>query len=203
MRNHEGGIIYYAGGIQHLTDARYFAARNFDWIGLQVDDSDTDSLKISEAKAIKEWIEGPSIAIEPGFVDSEQLEFLVREFKPKGILLKMSGLEIQSNSLVMTRFQIVNDQTLGFVDQHTFAPQMINWITTEDLVAPMRQRFENDNILLDIKEMDLNAILEFLKSGRVQGIFCTGETEMATGIKSYDRLNDLLDKLEELGFKNE
>ncbi|MEO7176073.1 MAG: hypothetical protein ABIV51_09295 [Saprospiraceae bacterium] len=203
MRNDESGIIYYAGGIQHLTDARYFAARNFDWIGLQVDDTDPDSLKISEAKAIKEWIEGPSIAIEPGFVDSEELEFLIKEIKPAGILLDMASFQVQNHSIAMPRFQIVNDQTLGYVDQHTFEPQKINWIVSADLVAPLRQRIEKDSILLDIKEMHLDSILEFLKSGLVQGIFCTGEMEMATGIKSYDRLNDLLDKLEELGFKNE
>lgn len=51
-----------AFGITHLTDARYFAAWDADYLCFTL----SDTFTLTEFGAIKEWVEGPVCAIEAG-----------------------------------------------------------------------------------------------------------------------------------------
>ena len=50
-----------ASGITNLTDARYFAAREVQYLGFNLEEGTEDYLDPMYMKAIREWVEGPSI----------------------------------------------------------------------------------------------------------------------------------------------
>jgi hypothetical protein len=53
--------VLLADKITHLTAARYFAARGFDWICFDL--SDDSGLSPAAVAAIREWLEGPGMAL--------------------------------------------------------------------------------------------------------------------------------------------
>lgn len=64
-----------AGHLENLTDARYFAAKDVAWLGFYLDPNDPGSITFQELSAIREWIEGPKIIAEVGFLgfDAERI----------------------------------------------------------------------------------------------------------------------------------
>ncbi len=64
-----------AGHLENLTDARYFAAKDVEWLGFYLDPNDPESISFQELSAIREWVEGPKIIAEVGFLgfDAERV----------------------------------------------------------------------------------------------------------------------------------
>ena len=56
--------IVKAGSITNLTDARFFAAYDVDFIGFNFDPKSPDYISPQNALAIKGWITGPKIVAE-------------------------------------------------------------------------------------------------------------------------------------------
>lgn len=53
----------FARDIQHLTDARYFAAMGVDWMCFDITENGINAISKMAFEAIKEWVEGPEICI--------------------------------------------------------------------------------------------------------------------------------------------
>lgn len=62
-----------AGAISHLTDARYFAARDVDWLGFGLDATDAQAITNRQVAAIREWVDGPDICGEFGLAPAEDI----------------------------------------------------------------------------------------------------------------------------------
>jgi len=54
-------MLIKASGITSLTDARYFAAREVDFLGFNLEENTEGYLDPMYMKAIREWVEGPQI----------------------------------------------------------------------------------------------------------------------------------------------
>lgn len=54
-------MLIKASGITNLTDARYFAAREADFLGFNLEENTVGYLDPMYMKAIREWVEGPRI----------------------------------------------------------------------------------------------------------------------------------------------
>lgn len=50
-----------AGPVEHLTDARYFAAWEVQWLSFPLDPQTEDRVSPEQLAALREWIEGPRI----------------------------------------------------------------------------------------------------------------------------------------------
>ena len=61
-------MLIKASGITNLTDARYFAAKEADFLGFNLEENTEGYLDPMYMKAIREWVEGPAIVGE--FVDA-------------------------------------------------------------------------------------------------------------------------------------
>ncbi len=55
-------MLLYASSITNLTDARYFAAREVDFLGFNFEAGTPGYLDPMYMKAMREWVEGPRIA---------------------------------------------------------------------------------------------------------------------------------------------
>lgn len=69
-------MLIKAGRITNLTDARYFAAREVDYLGFQLEEGSVAYLDPMFMHAIREWVEGPRVTGE--FTNSSPPE-VVRE----------------------------------------------------------------------------------------------------------------------------
>lgn len=54
-------MLIKASGITNLTDARYFAAKDVDFLGFNLEENTEGYLDPMYMKAIREWVEGPGI----------------------------------------------------------------------------------------------------------------------------------------------
>jgi len=57
-----------ASGITHLTDARYFAAWEVDFLAFPVGEGVEEAISWDYLHALREWVEGPTIVAELGTV---------------------------------------------------------------------------------------------------------------------------------------
>ena len=63
-----------ASQVTNLTDSRYFAAREVEWLGFNLDAGTENFIHPQNIKAIKEWLEGPKIVGEFGMQDSNEIK---------------------------------------------------------------------------------------------------------------------------------
>ena len=54
-------MLIKASGITNLTDARYFAAKEVDFLGFNLEENTEGYLDPMHMKAIREWVEGPKV----------------------------------------------------------------------------------------------------------------------------------------------
>ena len=54
-------MLIKASGITNLTDARYFAAKEVDFLGFNLEENTEGYLDPMHMKAIREWVQGPKV----------------------------------------------------------------------------------------------------------------------------------------------
>lgn len=201
-----------AGQITNLTDARYFAAREVEWLGFSLDTSVDTILPPQQINAIKEWIEGPKIVIEFGLQSPEEILSAVEYLQPDAVQLSMfadpASLK-QSLAIPIIKEVIIESTSLAGLQELliTQAPNvdyfLLDFAKNEVNYSKLAH---NDQELL--KALCLQYQLLFHMSDTVQGIEAflgevqpyglalVGGEEEKVGFKSFDELDELLDILE-------
>ncbi|NJN34709.1 MAG: hypothetical protein HC817_11125 [Saprospiraceae bacterium] len=64
-----------ANAITNLTDARYFAAKEVEWLSFNFIENAPDYIEPMRARAIFEWVEGPKILGEFATLTDDELTF--------------------------------------------------------------------------------------------------------------------------------
>ena len=91
--------IIKAGSITNLTDARFFAAYDVDYIGFCFDPVSPDYISPQNALAIKGWISGPKIVAEFVNQDLDNVKNIISFFEPDVVEFEGSGFKVQSSVL--------------------------------------------------------------------------------------------------------
>ena len=109
-----------ASQITNLTDARYFAARDVEWLGFNLDAGTDNFIHPQNIKAIKEWLEGPKIVGEFGMQDSSEInaaiDFLDLDVVQVGMFADVSSLDLKDAKLIK---EIVIEQETDYYDLRT------------------------------------------------------------------------------------
>ena len=72
-------------GVRNLTDARYFAAMNVDWIGF---DMSVDSpLTMEHILAFSEWVEGPRLLLDVRGRTPDEIATFLGDFNAHALLV--------------------------------------------------------------------------------------------------------------------
>lgn len=212
--------IVKAAGVTNLTDARYFAARGVDWLGLSLDTSQEDNLNIAAASAIKEWVEGVKLIGEFGWANLDEVNYAidtlaldavqVGPFADHDTLNKLSGRCVLFREVVvepgMSAAALCDAIESGSALVHATVVNLAkNRISWSDLakgnanltVAELKELCAQFALVLrlDTKPGELEACLRELSPW---GIEIRGGEEEKTGFKSFDELDDWLDALEKL-----
>ena len=213
--NQLGTIHIKASGIQHLTDARYFAAREVTWLSFNLTPTDSDYIAPTTAKALFEWVEGVKIVAEINDQnDAETLWAAVKMLDYEGLILQVGQhcelataeqLYVQNIPLIKewvlvqaTKIEDLTQQMQAFQPfvsafQLNLQKNNIDW-HTKDLL-PLCEKYP---IILACDIADTDDLAQIVATLPLHGLVLRGGDEERTGVKSFDELDTLLDWVEEI-----
>lgn len=201
-----------ASQITNLTDARYFAALEVEWLGFNLDKGSETFIEPQNAMAIKEWVEGPKIAGEFGLQDIATIRTYINEI---GLdVVQLSHFSPVSDAIMLNEvdvikaFVIENELDKDAISEHLFMfsdyvqgfllKSNLKW--SEVISTTANKEFFKDlckrhPVILhfDFEPDDLSFLLSNI---RPLGISVTGGEEEAVGVKSFDDLDDLFELLQ-------
>jgi phosphoribosylanthranilate isomerase len=205
-----------ADNITNLTDARYFAAKEVEWLTFNFTEGVTGYIDPMKARAMFEWVAVPNIVGVFERVTADEAHFYVQSWHLTMIqvgamtqneeILKIENVEIikEFDIEVFTNPQFLRQQ-MTILKEKVSAFQFNfqqNGITWEDLQQPTSMLILQDlenlckdfNIILkiDFQSFMLNDILSI----NPFGLTVEGGEEERVGVKSYDELDEIFDALE-------
>ena len=205
-----------ASAIANLTDARYFAAWDVDWVGFSLEPDAVAYTSPETMQAIREWIEGPAIIGEFNASTADEIRAQVDAFQLDGVQVglfhdlgqvrKLENIPIIRETVVdsFTTIDILTAQCRVF-ERYVecflleFTKNRIDWATLENgtlfSLQDLQQLCSDYPILLsiDIPSGRLQEVLDTLKP---YGLSIFGGTEEKVGYKSFDELDEIFEGLE-------
>jgi phosphoribosylanthranilate isomerase len=208
------GCVLKAAAVENLTDARYFAAREVQWLGFCLDPDHEAFVSPQLMMAIREWVDGVTIVGEFGFIAAEQLRQQVADYDLQAIQVGMHTTREDVLPLI-GRVQI---HRLLVVEPHTTAAELrqevrdlSDWVNAvvlsfrhhgfrwHDLAAghpisldALRALCAIAPVMVDI-DLDARELPDFLAQLPVYGLCVHGGSEEKTGFKSFDDLDDFFE----------
>ncbi|MBX2929467.1 MAG: hypothetical protein KF852_16670 [Saprospiraceae bacterium] len=206
-----------AGGIRNLTDARYFAAKEVEWLGYCLDPTAPEYLPPNTMQAIREWVGGVLTLGEFGFVSGEELLAAAEQYQLDAVqvgvfagaedLLLLQGrvqvlreiiVEPEADAAALQR-EIARLAPLVHATILSFQPNRITWSDIEAGrpfgVQALRELCAASPILIGM-DLDAAAVADLLESVQPYGLAVQGGEEEKTGFKSFEALDEVLDTLE-------
>lgn len=206
-----------AQGIQNLTDARFFAAWNVDWLVFSLDPAASDYLAAERVAAIRAWVEGPQIVGMAGIQSGAEIADLVTTLHLDaliaGMAVSLESVQEWSRLLPVYKEMVVEPTAdVHYIQSllRPFSPFVQgfildfnrNGLTWESVqkgmplsIADIREIAEQEYILLSVHAPadQYKAIAE--ETG-CRGFCLQGGEEEKTGFKSFDYLDEVLEQLE-------
>ncbi len=207
-----------ASHIANLTDARYFASKEVEWLGYCFDDASAHYIAPSAMQALREWVDGVRTAGEFGLVTGETLLHAVADYDldavQVGQFASAADLEpLQGRAQVLREIVVQPDADAAalsaeiqrmarFVEATilSFRPNRINWT---DLragkpfgVAALQSLCAAAPLLIDL-DLDAAILQDFLRAVQPFGIVLHGGAEEKTGFKSFEELDEIFEILEQ------
>lgn len=206
-----------ANSIAHLTDARYFAAWEVEWLGFQMMPGDTHYLSPLHIKTFREWVDGVHICGEFGLADTEDIKATIDLLDLKsiqvGMFTPLSTLEALDKEveilqeIVVENYSDSSDIEEILSENHPFVDYFIlqcskGGVQWSDLVngtpfsmEQLKKWTEQYPLLLDIhldESLNVQALLEQFP---IKGYCVSGGEEEKVGFKNFDELDDFFEAL--------
>ena len=204
-----------ASCIRNLTDARYFAARQVDFLGFDLSTLAEERLSLAEIKEIKDWIEGPTFVGEMDLLDiskaREIIDFLSLEIIQAGMFTPMEYLNGLGNLSIIKEVVIEPNTSFLEISKHLekyfnytdfflldFSKNNITWeqLRKTDALADLSKICQQYQIFLNIN-FNPSAMTELLEKINLFGLSLQGGDEEKTGYKSFEKLDEIFELLEE------
>lgn len=203
--------------VANLTDARYFAAWQVEWLGFCLDESAPSFLRPAEFNAIREWVEGPKVVGEFGLQKVDAILELAKLLKLPAVqvgpflqgeaLAPLQELEVFKEIVVETgdSASMIKKQlelSAPYVDQFVldFSKNGWTWESIQESadwgLGPLQVLCKEFPLWLDlgIAPAELERMMEKLE---LRGLSLKGGEEEKVGVKSYDELDEILEALED------
>ena len=204
--------------INNLTDARYFAAWNVNWMGFSMEMGMDEFISPKDIMEIKEWIVGPSIFASFGMNDEAE------EMLEAHQLLNLDGIELSSFVNDQTILKI-NHKTAVFVDFHIdneakfvdfadraaltsalkikYCLNISNPQTWSSIMVDqnLKNRFDKicstNEVFVSLPDTEKH-LAQLAESTFVTGIQLWGGSEEKIGMKDFDELDNIFERMEEM-----
>jgi phosphoribosylanthranilate isomerase len=197
-------MLIKASRITNLTDARYFAAKEVDFLGFNLEESTEGYLDPMYMKAIREWVEGPKIV---GEFSRSPLAY-VRE---AAAFFGLDAVQVTADYLAQLAdlegleviLEAPTDMPHSSFIAHRFfeeaAPFVSYFLVKMDIAPPLSEILKlaessllkkicaNYPILLQI-EAGAERLPEILEVLKPAGLSLVGGEEEQVGVKSFDEI---------------
>ncbi len=205
-----------ASGITHLTDARYFAAWEVDFLAFPVGEGVSEAISWDYLNALREWVEGPVIVAELGQItDGQQWAATLQEQQVayalvpadagEAVTLTDQGIKVISH-VAVAGYQSADDVAEALAAQPAAEFVLLDFesggITWQDLLAGHPFDLKALDNLLSRRPCLLQISLEgedpiaVKKAHPLAGFAVRGSSEEKVGYKSFDDLDELFEGLE-------
>lgn len=207
-----------ASGITHLTDARYFAAWEVEYLAFPVGEGVTEGISWEYFHALREWVEVPAIAAELGAIEDAEAwaiklkeervdHALVRHPAPAGAAKTFADAGIKMLLHVPVEgYQTADDVEEALEEGATAGAVVLDFeqggITLADLetghpfgLPALDALLQKQPCLLQIGLGKTDPIT-FKDAHPLAGYAVRGSSEEKVGYKSFDDLDDLFEGLE-------
>jgi phosphoribosylanthranilate isomerase len=192
------------GNITNLSDARYAAAADATYIGFCFDPENENYITPLKAKDIIDWVTGSSVVAEFGNQTLEEIRDIsellhvdVIEVNNQLLPDELMGLEkaiikkIDVNRFDAAQLQIEIDAYRTVADAfHVYASSTPEKYNAEQLVTLC----STEKIIWGL-EIKVDNVLDIIGNFKPFAIQVSGGQEERVGIKDFDELNDLLEKI--------
>lgn len=199
-----------ANSITNLTDARYFAAWEVEWIGFNLNGGEEDAVSVAEVHAIKEWLDGVKIVGEFGMQTAQTIEAISDELKLETIQLDhFTSLEIVKS---LQHYRILKEvvveslEDLAGLDAHLhslapFVEYLIldfnkNNFELSTIDFPLLTTICQKYPVLLYAPFQAAQVQSLIDTVPIKGIVLSGGAEEKVGYKSFDELDDIIEALE-------
>ncbi len=177
--------IVKAGSITNLTDARFFAAFDVNYIGFCFDPQSPNYISPQNALAIKGWITGPQIVAEFANQDIDNINNIIQFFEPDVIEVDSDFVEQIIPTAQKFNLPIIARTLKPNVILNEVLFYIIPFAEKESLIN------SNEKYIFDLSEstetnIDITAI---------NAIQLKGSPEQEVGIKSFDAIAELLESI--------
>lgn len=207
-----------ANSITHLTDARYFAAWEVEWLGFNLRPGEENSVSPAQVAAIREWVDGPRITGELGLSTAEDIRAAVSQLEldtvqidmlmPTEVIEDIHELRPLLQEIVVEAYADPDDleelmeRHQGLVEAFilNFTKGGIRWSDLEAAGSPVDLERLNDwcdrfAVILDIP-LEETAPEEVLRLLNPYGFAVSGGAEEKVGVKSFEELDGFFEALE-------
>lgn len=206
-----------AGSITNLTDARYFAAWEVEWMGFNLDPASGAYVQPQTVKAIGEWIDGPKLTGEFNLQSADEIRTAVDMLELDAVQAGMftnaaTLIELQSpvpvikeivvepgNSNAELRELFGEFAALAQIFLLDFGKNGMDWRQLKQQqnlsVDFVRELCAQYPVLLSL-DFDEETLDEVLDTLNPLGLSFTGSEEEKVGFKSFEDIDDLFEILE-------
>ena len=206
-----------ASQITNLTDARYFAAWEVEWLGFNFDQGSEHYILPQNMKAIKEWVEGVKVVGEFPFATAEDINeavglldlhaVQVGMFTEVPVLAKITAAPIIKEVVISSEVDEVSLE--NHLEQ--CAPHVAYFLLSFEKSGTTWEMLKNGesqigNVLLEkfcakykiILSINLSqdSLDEILAIPNLHALNVKGGEEEKVGIKSFDELDEIFEALE-------
>ncbi len=207
-----------ASAITNLTDARYFAAWNADWLGFCLDPADEAYVAPQVARAIREWIDGPRFVGEFNLQTADEMreaitlldldalqagpftpEEVLRELRSPVPVIKAWVIEPQTGEAELAA-AMEAFAPLAAIHLLDFRKMGADWskVRQGKVLSPgfLAETCATYRVLLAMDDTP-EAIRDMLDALNPEGLSFQGGAEERVGYKSFDELDEILEALED------
>jgi len=205
-----------ASQITNLTDARYFAAWDVNWLGFNFEKGNDHYIAPQNMIAIKEWVEGPKFVGTFNMQDASEILESVKilgldavqlgMFATKELVQSLTDITIfkeivveqnsDIESIEKTMADLADDVSYFILNfnKNGISYQMLKSGKSLPL-DQLKNLFETYPIILSI-DNESNELDDLLETLQPYGLDLSGGEEEKVGLKSFDELDDIFEALE-------
>jgi phosphoribosylanthranilate isomerase len=205
-----------ANTLSHLTDARYFASMEIDWMGFNLDPFAENASSPPFVKAIREWISGPTFVGEFNYASATDILTIAEsaglDAIQLGPLFDYNELAIIPDSYTLfaeirIESNLPDPALFAFLQQHT---GKINYFILNFSYITEPLSFLWKDALVSLCQSypifiycngDSYQVAEHIQYFKPFGYCLSGGSEEKTGLKSFEELDEIFDKLSALALK--
>ena len=185
-----------SSSITNLTDARYFSAWDVMGLGFDLNEGSSHFIPPNELLSIREWVSGPKIIGEfSGLQSQSEIEETIGVLNLDMVQLgTFAPSEYHFSVPVLREVLIQNGASNVEADLLILKSEQANQ-TIEEIIKSVKVMNLTVPAYLDFN-INANDISAILNSKLFEGIILRGGEEEKIGFKSYDEIDEILERLE-------